>query len=112
MFKRNEGILDRIVRVILGLVLLPVGLFTLWGIHAIVVGIIMAGIGTIALVTGISGVCPSYYLFGFSTLEKEREFLTKFRSMASSCMPFSNAGTGRMCWPGTTPTDETQPPQP
>ena len=38
MFKRNEGILDRILRVTLATVLLPVGLFLLGGLQGSVLG--------------------------------------------------------------------------
>ncbi len=111
MFKRNEGILDRIVRVVLGVILLPIGLFVLGGSQASPAGIVTAAIGTIALVTGISGVCLPYNLFGFSTLEKERAFMARFRSMASRCMSGTSSGAGRMCWPGAGQAGEPHNPQ-
>lgn len=73
MFKRNEGILDRIVRVGLGMVLLPAGLVLLGILHSNVLGLLAVGLGGIGLITGITGVCPTYTLFGISTLEKEKE---------------------------------------
>ncbi len=111
MFKKNEGYIDRIIRVVLGLVLLPVGLFVLVGLHASVAGIVTTGIGTIALVTGFSGVCPTYYLFGISTLDKENAFFTKVRAMPANCMRMMNGNGRRMCWPSQTPTEEAPKPQ-
>ena len=59
MFKKNEGTIDRILRVILGLGLLSivfVGPQTPWG-----------WIGVVPLVTGIAGTCPVYSIFGLNT---------------------------------------------
>lgn len=56
---KNEGKTDRIIRVILGLVLLSltvVGPQTLWGL-----------VGLVPLLTGLVGVCPAYLLFGLRT---------------------------------------------
>ena len=56
---RNEGTVDRVLRVILGLVLLSlvfVGPQTLWGL-----------VGIIPLATGLIGTCPIYSIFGFNT---------------------------------------------
>lgn len=62
MFKNNEGMVDRAVRVIVGLALLAV--FFLypdagWRWFAL--------IGIIPLATGLVGWCPLYALFGLST---------------------------------------------
>ena len=84
MFKRNEGILDRIVRVALGLVLLPAGLLLFGVLHATVLGLVIAGLGLLGLVTGISGVCPLYIPFGINTLEKEKELIARCTSMMAS----------------------------
>ena len=59
---RNEGNLDRLLRVIAGLVLLAlvfVGPQTPWG-----------WIGLVPLLTGIIGFCPAYTLFGIRTCPK------------------------------------------
>ncbi len=56
---RNEGTVDRVLRVILGLVLLSlvfVGPQTMWGL-----------IGIIPLATGLVGICPIYSILGIST---------------------------------------------
>ncbi len=56
---RNEGTLDRVLRVILGLVLLSlifVGPQTMWGL-----------IGLVPLATGLVGICPLYSVLGIKT---------------------------------------------
>jgi len=56
---RNEGSLDRVLRVIVGLVLIAlvfVGPQTPWG-----------WIGLVPLLTGLIGYCPAYSLFGLRT---------------------------------------------
>ncbi|MDJ0640875.1 MAG: DUF2892 domain-containing protein [Paracoccaceae bacterium] len=56
---KNEGTIDRTLRVILGLVLLSlvfVGPQTLWGL-----------IGIVPLATGLIGNCPVYSILGIST---------------------------------------------
>ena len=55
----NEGALDRVVRVIVGLGLISlafVGPATPWG-----------WVGLIPLLTGLVGFCPAYALFGVRT---------------------------------------------
>jgi len=57
--KRNEGNLDRVLRVVLGLVLLSlvfVGPQTPWG-----------WVGIIPLATGLVGFCPIYRILGLNT---------------------------------------------
>ncbi len=56
---RNEGTIDRVVRVVAGagiLSLVFVGPQTAWG-----------WIGVVPLVTGLIGNCPVYSIFGIST---------------------------------------------
>ena len=81
MFKRNEGILDRILRVALGMVLLPAGLFWIGGLKGTVRGLATAGLGALGLITGITGMCPLYIPFGINTLEKEKELIDNCMSM-------------------------------
>jgi hypothetical protein len=83
MFKKNEGILDRIVRVGLGLMLLPVGLFLLGGLQGSVFGLVVTGFGVWLLITGLTGVCPLYIPLGINTLEKEKELIDRCGSMAA-----------------------------
>ena len=57
--KANEGKVDRIVRLVIGLGLLSlvfIGPQTMWGF-----------VGPVPLVTGAFGFCPLYRLFGFDT---------------------------------------------
>ena len=59
MLKRNEGTIDRVLRIILGAVLLSlvfIGPMTPWG-----------WVGIIPLATGLIGSCPIYSIFGLST---------------------------------------------
>jgi len=59
MLKRNEGTIDRVLRGILGLVLLSlvfVGPMTSWG-----------WVGVIPLATGLIGSRPLYSILGLST---------------------------------------------
>jgi hypothetical protein len=56
---KNEGNLDRALRVILGLVLLSlcvIGPETVWGL-----------VGLVPLLTGLLGFCPLYKILGLST---------------------------------------------
>jgi len=57
--KKNENNIERIIRIIVGLVLISlvfIGPQSMWG-----------WIGVIPLVTGLIGSCPAYTLFGIST---------------------------------------------
>ena len=59
LFTRNEGTVDRVLRVIVGLGLISlvfVGPKTMWG-----------WIGLIPLITGLSGSCLAYNAFGWDT---------------------------------------------
>ncbi|MCJ2178782.1 YgaP family membrane protein [Novosphingobium album (ex Hu et al. 2023)] len=59
MFKVNVGGIDRLLRVILGIVLLAlvfVGPKTMWGL-----------IGIVPLVTGLLRICPLYSIAGIKT---------------------------------------------
>jgi hypothetical protein len=57
--KVNEGTIDRVLRVIVGLVLIGLtisGTVGVWG-----------WIGVVPLLTGLVGICPAYSIFGLST---------------------------------------------
>ena len=59
LFPHNEGKVDRVLRVIVGVVLISlvfVGPKTMWG-----------WIGLVPLVTGLVGTCPLYTVFGWKT---------------------------------------------
>ncbi len=106
MFKRNEGILDRIARVTLGLVLLPTGLFLLGGLQGNVLGLIITGLSAGPLITGATGFCPLYTPFGFSTLDIEKQFIERCRSMMTSRSAAGCMGAGSMCGPRGQSVDE------
>jgi hypothetical protein len=67
MFTHNVGGIDRVARLAIAIVLLPVGLVALGGLGGAVVGLAVALPGFIGLVTAVTGFCPTYVLFGFST---------------------------------------------
>ena len=59
---RNESTADRVVRIVVGLLVLTllwVGPVPGWGLVGLV--------GLVPLVTGVVGSCPIYTLFGFGT---------------------------------------------
>ncbi|MEZ4239746.1 MAG: DUF2892 domain-containing protein [Myxococcota bacterium] len=67
LFPRNEGTVDRVVRVILGiglLSLMAVGPVPGWGLVGLV--------GLVPLVTGALGTCPIYTALGMSTCPMKR----------------------------------------
>jgi hypothetical protein len=59
MFKNNVGTMDRMFRILLGLVLIAMVFFgpkSAWG-----------WVGLIPLITGLVRICPIYSLFGISS---------------------------------------------
>jgi hypothetical protein len=59
LLRRNEGSIDRALRVLLGIALLSlifVGPHTWWGL-----------VGLVPVLTGLVGSCPLYSLLGLST---------------------------------------------
>ena len=65
LVKANEGTVDRVVRVIVGIVLVVLGVYmqSLWRILPVIVGIAL-------IVTGIMGYCHAYTLMGINTKGK------------------------------------------
>ncbi len=63
--KQNEGTIDRIIRVVVGLILIGIG----WlGLANNTLGISLETLGVILVITGATGICMIYKLFGnFST---------------------------------------------
>jgi hypothetical protein len=66
LLPRNEGTVDRVLRVGAGvalLALLAIGPVPGWGLLGVV--------GLVPLVTGIAGTCPIYTMFGLRTCPRE-----------------------------------------
>lgn len=63
MFKTNEGKTDRAIRIILGLTLIMLSYFVGSGFEKSL--LLIAGV--VSLVTGITGFCGLYSLFGINT---------------------------------------------
>ena len=64
LLPRNEGTVDRAVRVLAGIAILSlafIGPKSAWGY-----------IGIVPIVTGLLGSCPAYTLFGLSTCPMKR----------------------------------------
>jgi len=68
--KPNEGITDRIIRLIVGVVLIIIG-WPVLGNNTL--GIILDIIGVILLITVITGFCGLYKIFGINTLKVPKE---------------------------------------
>jgi hypothetical protein len=66
MFKRNIGSKERIVRVIGGGLIMLCGLV---GLHATPLGLVMAGVGAVSLVTGLVRYCPACAMAGRKTTD-------------------------------------------
>ena len=62
-FEKNIGLVDRAVRIIIGIALIAVGIYynNWWG-----------DLGLIPLLTAFVSFCPLYSLVGFSTVEKKK----------------------------------------
>lgn len=67
MLKPNEGKTDRVIRILLGVILLGLSLLSLTGTTQIIVFVV----GAVALLTGAIGFCGIYKILGISTLEKK-----------------------------------------
>ncbi|WP_194095778.1 YgaP family membrane protein [Marivivens aquimaris] len=63
MFSTNEGKTDRMIRVVVGLIL--IGLFFAGTVGAF--GWVLLIVGIVLLVTGATGTCPAYSLLGINT---------------------------------------------
>lgn len=63
MFTANVGGIDRIIRIVAGLVLIVAGFFFLGGTLGIALGIL----GLVFLLTGLISWCPLYLPLHFST---------------------------------------------
>jgi len=64
MFKGNEASWDRVVRVVVGIVLLYLGL---GNVVSGGLGVVVDVVGALLVVTGLAGFCPLYALLKLST---------------------------------------------
>lgn len=63
----NEATWDRVLRILVGLILLYLG----WaGVVGGTLGVVFKFLGFLPLLTGLVGYCPAYALFGVSTRSK------------------------------------------
>ncbi len=69
MFKKNLGRADRMVRFVIGIALIPIGLFLLGGWQGNPDGVLVAILALAPLATSLIGFCPAYLPFGISTLK-------------------------------------------
>lgn len=67
----NESTLDRVVRVILGIILIAGGVYYAYLAASIVWGWLAALVGLILLVTGAIGFCPIYAVLKIRTAPKK-----------------------------------------
>jgi Protein of unknown function (DUF2892) len=67
LYRRNVGGHDRGIRLVLGALLVAVGLFVAGGTRSDPSGIVVAVVGLVGVLTGITGRCPLYVPFGIST---------------------------------------------
>ncbi len=68
--KQNAGNIDRIIRVVIGLVLLAFA-WTSWGDTGSAMTWIAAIAGIVALFTGVIGWCALYTIFGINTCKNK-----------------------------------------
>lgn len=60
---KNEGTVDRAIRVVLGIALLIIGFAAIGGTAGTIVGLV----GLVPLLTGLAGWCPLYSVLGIKT---------------------------------------------
>ena len=63
---QNEGTTDRIIRAIVGLILLFIAYYGLTGVLSIIAYVL----GAVAIITAIIGFCGCYKLLNISTIKK------------------------------------------
>ena len=66
---QNEGMVDRVIRIMLGLISLYLSYCCLAGCLQILVFVV----GTLLLITGVSGYCGFYSLLDISTLRRKKK---------------------------------------
>ncbi|KAF5421939.1 MAG: Protein of unknown function (DUF2892) [Candidatus Methanocomedens sp.] len=69
--KKNEGTADRVIRVILGFILIYIGAIQM-GLSDVLAYIVVL-VGIILLITGTTGFCGLYTVIGINTLKKKTD---------------------------------------
>ncbi|NOR60526.1 MAG: DUF2892 domain-containing protein [Methanosarcinales archaeon] len=69
--KKNEGTADRVIRVILGFILIYIGAIQM-GLSGVLAYIVVL-VGLILLITGTTGFCGLYTVIGINTLKKKTD---------------------------------------
>ena len=69
--KKNEGTADRVIRVILGFILIYIGAIQM-GLSGVLAYIVVL-VGLILLITGTTGLCGLYTVIGINTLKKKTD---------------------------------------
>jgi hypothetical protein len=87
IWRKNVGMIDRVIRVILGIILLNLFLVNM---VAAPWSYLVALIGLILLMTGIVGSCPLYSMLGMNTLERKRNKVERLVSPLISKSQFIN----------------------
>jgi len=72
MLRQNIGRLDRTLRAVGAAGLAPIGLFVLGGWHGSLIGILVASLAGLLLVTSLTGFCPGYVPLGISTTGSDK----------------------------------------
>lgn len=74
-FERNLGVIDRILRAGISLVMIYFGFFSTYLITDHVAGLILGAMGIGSLIVAVFGYCPLYQLIGFSTCTSKADAL-------------------------------------
>jgi len=69
--KKNEGTADRVIRVILGFIVIYIGAIQM-GLSGVLAYIVVL-VGIILLITGTTGFCGLYTVIGINTLKKKTD---------------------------------------
>lgn len=67
-YRKNVGSKERLARLIAGILMVLCGLF---GLQASLLGLLVAGVGVVTLLTGAFGYCPACAASGRKPIEKQ-----------------------------------------
>ncbi len=69
--KKNVGTIERVIRLVVGVVALVAAFTTLGVMNGATLGIVAAVVGVVMLGTAALGWCPPYAILGISTCKTE-----------------------------------------